>query len=891
MFVLVPMTLGNSINLTFTPRLNNMRTLWCLILLFLSFGSYAQNCSIKGRVMDDDGAPVEAVSVVEKATGKRTSTNAKGEFTLEISCNGALVDLIHPAYTTRTIKVKKIEGTVTDLGTFRLGDYVLDEYVHEGNREGTTPLVPKIDLFHIPTPKNSVEDLIKTLPGVRSNNEMSSTYNVRGGNFEENLIYVNDIEIYRPFLVRAGQQEGLSFINPDMVQDIYFSSGGFEARYDDRLSSVLSVKYRRPTEFRGSVSGGIMGYAAELEGMSKNHRFTWMVASRYQANGYILRTLDTKGDYRPRFNDFQILLGYDITDKLNVSWLSYFARNNYRMVPQTRQTDFGTINQALRLTVYYEGQEVNLFQTLAQGLTFTYHPNRKTTIKWVNSWFRNDEQENYDVIGAYQLGDVERDPGKPNFGEVSFVRGTGGMIEHARNRLLSNIANTKFLFEKRYKNDSLKNATFNGGIKYQYQIFDDKLSEWNMLDSAGFSIPQKPSDQIVLNYVLKAKANLQSNLGAAFIQNTWNWQKKDKIVKDLEGEHIQKDTTCKGDTCFTSISSFRLVLGLRANYLDMNNEFNIGPRIALQYVPSWFHTTKKGLIKRRNIILRLAGGMYSQPPLYRELRALDGTVNTSVKAQQSIHGIVGADWFFTMWGRTFKYSVESYYKYLTNIVPYEVDNVRLRYYGNNLAKGYAVGVDMKINGEFIKGIESWATVSLLQTREDLNNDSYTENYNSYGEKIIPGYTLNDSIVSSKTFYPGYIPRPTDQTLSFSLFFQDEMPKLEQFKAHVNLLFASGVPFGPPDNIRYRDTLRGPLYRRVDIGFSYELFHNKKKYEDRPKSLGAKIDKAFITLEVFNLLGISNTISYNWIQDASGLKYAVPNYLTGRRFNLKLVVKF
>lgn len=873
------------INLIFTSL---MRGILCLILFCSLMTAKAQNCAITGRITDDQAYPLEAVSVLDKSSGKRTSTNAKGEFTLEVSCNGSLVLVSHPSFTDIELRIRKIEGT-KDLGTITLGDKVLKGVDIFSYNPGTLQKVPKIDPRAVPTITGNIEDRIKTYGlGVRSNNEMSATYNVRGGSFDENLIYVNDIEIYRPFLVRAGQQEGLSFINPDMVEDIFFSSGGFEARYDDRNSSVLDIKYRRPTELKGSVTGGFLGAAVEVEDISKNHRFTWMLGARYQANGYVLSSLDTKGDYRPRFSDFQTLLTYAITDKLQVSWLNYFARNNYRVVPQTRETDFGTINQALRLTVFYEGQEVNLFQTLAQGLTFRYDPNEKTTIKWVNSWFRNDEQENYDVLGAYQLGDVEKDPGKENFGEVNFIRGVGAQLEHARNRLVSNIANSKILYEKRFER-----STLNAGLKFQYQHFDDQLKEWNMLDSAGFSIPQKPSDQIVLNYVLKAKANLQSYLGAAFIQNTWKWNKKDVVNKTMTFHKKDSitgiESTTSKDTAINSNSSLTLITGIRTNYLDINGQFTAGPRLALQYIPSWFRTTRKGLVKRNNIILRLSGGLYTQPPLYRELRALDGTINKNVKAQQSIHGIAGADWFFTMWGRSFKYTLETYYKYLTDIVPYEVDNVRIRYYGNNLADGYAMGVDMKINGEFIRGIESWATVSLLQTREDIRNDVYQVNYNSDGERIIPGYTLNDSVVKTETHYPGYIPRPTDQTLSFALFFQDEMPRIPQFKAHINLLFATGVPFGPPDNTRYRDTLRGPFYRRVDIGFSYEFFAKKEKSER--KGIAKKIDKAFLTFEVFNILGISNTISYNWIQDITGLRYAVPNYLTGRRFNLKFVVNF
>ncbi|HLP13935.1 MAG TPA: hypothetical protein VK177_18530 [Flavobacteriales bacterium] len=844
-----------------------------LLLSYLLYAGFLQaQCFVTGRILDDQKKPIEGVSVLDKTSGKRTSSLTDGTFKLEISCRGTTISLRHPSYDKQDIEI--FSGSM-DLGDFNLSEHVIDTvYVI---KRATIPLIPPIEPGLFPTIRNQVEDYIKSYGlGTRSNNEMSAQYSVRGGSFDENLIYVNDIEIYRPFLVRAGQQEGLSFINPDLVSDIGFSSGGFEARYDDRMSSVLDINYRRPRELKGTVSGGIMGFNLHLENESKNHRFSWMVGSRYQANGYILKTLDTKGDYRPRFGDFQSLLRYNISDEWEISWLNYASRNNYRSVPQTRQTDFGTVNTALRLTVFYDGQEQNIFQTIAQGVTLKKET-QKSTFKWVTSWFHNDEQENYDVLGAYQLGEVEKDQSKENFGEVAFVRGVGGFLEHARNELVSDIYNTKLLFTRRFEH-----ATLDYGIKFQHQKFRDVLSEWNLVDSAGFSTPQKPEDQIVLNYLLKAKANLTSNLGAAFIQNKWKWRFTDKI-------NIRDSSFSKIDTTFTSTSSLELTIGARANYLDINNDFNVGPRLSVQYIPSWFRL-KKGMINRRNIIFRLAAGIYHQPPLYRELRDLYGKINTNVKAQQSMHFIAGTDWFFTMWGRTFKYTVEGYYKYITNLIPYEVDNVRIRYYANNNAKGYATGCDMRVNGEFIEGIESWFTFSYLRTREDILDDQYTNNYNSDGEKIIPGYTFNDSIVSSETITPGYIPRPTDQTLAFSVYFQDQMPKLPQFKVNLNLLFSTGVPFGPPDYTRYKDTLRGPFYRRVDIGFSYHFF--TKPVDELPeKSIGRKVEKAYISLQVFNLLGVSNTISYNWIQDASGLKWAVPNYLTGRRFNLKFVIKF
>lgn len=818
---------------------------------------------------DAEGYPIEGASISVKGTDIKITSNARGKFEVEYPCIKGQLEIKHPTYARKTVELRASDNQVVEV---TLEDFFLDTVtITEINRTGVQ-YMPKIELGLVPVPGSGIEGLIKTFGlGVRSNNEMSSTYSVRGGNFDENLIYVNDIEIYRPFLVRSGQQEGLSFINPDLVDQIYFSSGGFESRFDDKISSVLAVRYRSPDEFKGTLSGSVMGGTMHLEGVGLKNRFKWMLGARYQANSYILNSLDTKGDYKPRFSDGQILLGYDITDKLNIQWLGYFSSNNYRVVPETRETEFGTINEALKLTVFYEGQEITLYRTLANAITLTYHPSKTSELKWISSWFNMYEAEKFDILGQYLLGDLEKDPGSENFGQVVFVRGIGGFLEHARNLLKSNIINSKIIYRKSWEN----NLSLETGAKFQYQMFNDKISEWDYLDSAGYNIPQAPADEITLSYVLKSKANLTSQLMAGFAQVRKVWNKRREITKY--------------DSSFVSQGKTEIVIGARANYLDLNGEFTVGPRASLMYVPNWFKKTRKGLIKRRNLILRAATGIYYQPPQYRELRAFDGTLNTNLKAQRSIHFIAGGDLFFTMWNRTFKYTAEAYYKQGDNVIPYEVDNVRLRYYAKNNATAYATGIDMKIHGEFIKGIESWATVSYMVTKEDILDDYYNDYFNSDGEKIQFGYTSNDSIVDSVRHEPGYIPRPTDQRVSFGMYFQDEMPGVPQFKVHLNLLFITGIAYGPPDLNRFKDTLRAPAYRRVDIGFSYELWYNKKKL--KPNSFIRKLDGAWVSLEIFNLLGISNTISYNWIEDVSGRSYAVPNYLTARRFNLKLLVKF
>lgn len=842
-----------------------------LLFLSVSFNGLAQNGILKGKIIGENGKPLSDVQIYfESNPQKGTTTDLSGKYEINVP-SGKKWTLIfsHTSYSQQKLSITLSENEIRILDLAMTG-IELDTAEVTSERIFNLDALPKIDVNQIPN-TTGVEGAIKLFGlGVTSNNEMSSTYNVRGGNFDENLIYVNDIEIYRPMLVRSGQQEGLSFINPDLVENIFFSSGGFEAKYGDKLSSVLDIRYREPDSAAGTVSASLLGTSLHLEGRSKSKRFDYLSGFRYRSNSYVLNGLNTQGNYKPFFADGQILMNFHVTDEWKISLLGHFSRNKYHFIPESRETDFGSINEALRLTVYFDGQEINEFNTSLAAFTSEWKPDKKNTYKWISSVFKSNEDESYDVLGQFRLEELERDLGSDDFGEVAFLRGVGSYLNHARNRLDVFVYNSRFLAEHEI-NDKNK---ITWGLKYQGEIIRDTMSEWQMIDSAGFSIPQSNDEVIRLNEPIKSSAELFTHRAEGFVQHDW------KITDEKMIDYH--------DSIIPRWKELNISSGVRINHWTLNGQTVFSPRIRINYLPGWLKF-KDDKIQRRNIILRAAGGVYYQPPFYRELRDLAGNHNYDLKAQRSIHFILGGDVYFKMWGRVFMYTTELYYKHLSDIIPYEIDNVRLRYYANNNAKGYSTGIDMRINGEFIKGIQSFATLSVLKTAEDILDDSYEERYNSAGEVIVPGITLDNVAVDSATFYPGYIPRPADQRVNFTIFFQDEMPRWPEYKVHLSFIFGSGLPFGPPSYDRYKDILRMPPYRRVDIGFSRQFLTHKEKLKENSKL--KKLSDLWLSVEVFNLLGIDNTISYLWIEDSQGLQYAVPNYLTSRRINIKLMVKF
>ena len=854
------------------PTTVNIWFRFLVLLIFVSgtfVPTYAQVKSkgvVYGQITGENGKGLFQVNIQikETVTGGRTIASSvskdDGSYELQVPAETAFTvsySMLGYIRQTSPLIVKPNDRVHLDIRLqiqpTKLSTVVITERVDR--TLNVTRIDPK-SASVIPSASGSVETLIKSQPGVSSNNELSSQYSVRGGNYDENLVYVNDIEIFRPFLVRSGQQEGLSFLNSDLISSISFSAGGFESKYGDKMSSVLDIRYRRPTTFSGSAMLSLLGASIHLEGASKNQKFTWLTGIRQKSNQYLLKSMDTKGEYRPSFTDIQTLFTYTFSPKFEVSFLGNYAQNIYRLIPQNRETSFGTINEALRLQIYFEGEEADRFSNGTAALSFNWRPNNDLSLKLNGSYFRSLESESFDILGQYWIGQIETDLNKPNFGDVLETKGVGSFLNHSRNHLKADVFN----IEQRGSFNRPHNQ-FQWGLKYQREAIDDRLSEWTMVDSVGYSLPnppQKPGDilqnpEFTLSSTLKTQHQLTSNRTSGFIQNTF---------------YLRSDSV-----------KFWINTGLRSSYWDVNNEWLYSPRAIINYKPNW----------KSNISFRLSGGLYQQPPFYRELRDLQGQLHLNTPAQKSVHLLTGTDWVFKAWDRTFKLTAEAYYKFLNDLIPYEIDNVRIRYLSDQTAKGYAKGIDFKINGEFVPGLESWASLSIMKTEEDIKDDYYYKQLNSEGKIIVPGYTTNKVAVDSLRIEPGYIPRPTDQRINFSLFFQDYLPNNPTYKVHLSLFYGSRLPFGPPGSPKYMHTLRIPPYRRVDIGFSKQIIGEDAVY--KPKGGFRFIKSLWVSAEVFNLFQINNTISYIWVNDINNRKYAVPNYLTPRQINLKLIARF
>lgn len=870
----------------------------------------AQSSVLTGRFINTKGEPLEGISVASPQASPLSSlTDEKGFFKLNVQQG----DSITIFYNDPTSDGKKEIKTFVALGdeTKKLADIVLDIkiiietiIVKEKLDPFKLDVIQFQDLGLVPGNRGVEGFLALTAAGLTSNNELTSNYNVRGGNYDENLVYVNGFQIYRPFLTRSGQQEGMSFINTALVESISFSAGGFDAGYGDKLSSVLDIKYRTPdTIVRASAMASLLGVEAHVE-QAIGPRFSYLVGARYRANGYLLNSLPAKGAYNPVFADAQIVTNYKLTEKLDWSIIGHYSSNNYRFAPETQRTDFGTVNEAYSFVIYYEGQEQTKFLTGLGGTSLKWRPNKKTTLDLYATAFRSVEREYFDILGEYFINQLETDPGKEEFGDSIANVGVGGFLNHARNKLTATIINVYHDGSRELANgfrDDERTKIFNSklkwGVNLQHDKFDDVLSEWRLIDSAGYSLPQTNNNEVELFETIKGNLNLSTFRATSYIQLNSVWT-KNKLNFVTTTKSIYRDSLDKKqkqvyvDTLRASADKLALNAGLRGGYTQINGEFFVTPRVSLTYFPR-VYLRSKGKLTRRDMRIRLASGLYYQPPFYREFRTFDGKLNTNVKSQKSFHIVAGSDIYVNLWEREspFKIGVDVYYKYLWDVNPYEIDNVRTRYFAENNAVAYAYGLDFSMNGNFIEGIDSYFKFGLMQTREDLLNDQYTEYFNDEGEKIIFGYTFNDSIADSTVNYPGYIPRPTDQFFTFGALIQDRMPNHESFSVQVGLQFGSALPYGPPDRDRYKDTLRLKSYFRTDIGFSYDFLYKKRHGLSEKENFFTKnFEDAIVSLEVFNLLGINNVLSKQWIQDVNGIYYAVPNNLTQRRFNVKLILR-
>jgi hypothetical protein len=691
----------------------------------------------------------------------------------------------------------------------------------------------------------------------------------------------------------------MSFINSALVKSVRFSAGGFDSQYGDKLSSVLDIEYKTPEKLKGSAMASLLGVETHFE-HNPTSRFDYLIGARYRSNGYLLNSLPAKGAYNPVFWDAQFLTNFAVTENIKWSVIGHFSSNNYRFAPQTQETDFGTANEAYSFKIYFDGQEQTRFQTMMGGTSLKVKAGKKTQLDFYATVFNTNEREYFDIQGQYFINELETDPSKENYGDSIAVLGIGTFLNHARNKLNATILNVyhngQFILKNEFKEEErihFVSHTMLWGVNFQHDDFYDVLSEWKMIDSAGYSVPQGTSNQVELFETIKGQLSLQSNRFTSFVQMNSSWlnTKRDYPVEISIKEKVKGKKVLKTyrDTIVESSARFTFSYGTRAGYTTVNQEAYLTPRASISYFPR-LYMVSNGKIKRRDMGIRLSSGLYYQPPFYREFRTFDGQLNLNVKSQKSYHLVAGTDIFFNLWNRDvpFKFTAEAYYKYLWDVNPYEIDNVRTRYYANNDAVAYAYGLDMNVNGEFVKGIDSYFKVGIMSTKEDILNDSYKEYYNAAGEKIIFGYSEDQVVVDSATIYPGYIPRPTDQFINVGALVQDRMPGFESFSVQMGLQFGSRLPYGPPDFQRYKDTLRMKSYFRVDIGMSYDFLYKKKEVKN---FITRNFTDAVVSFEVFNLLGINNVLSKQWIQDIEGKYYSIPNYLTQRRFNLKLILRF
>lgn len=701
---------------------------------------FSQTVEVKGTVTDKNDTPLSDAIIYVHPSNQSIVTNQMGEFTLSLNQNSQYkLTFSYINHYSKNITVKT-NTTDIQLGKITLDTKSLGVVVVESKTPGIT--IDKITppaLGSVPSSTGNFEDYIKVSAlGVSSSNELTSNYNVRGGNYDENLIYVNGIQIYRPFLARSGQQEGLSFINSAFVDNIYFSAGGFDAFYGDKLSSVLDITYREPTDFGGSFQLSLMGAEAHVEGVfGKGGRGNYLTGARYRNNGYLLNSLPTTGDYSPTFFDYQILTNYYTSftspqSYQKVFFLGHYSNNNYRFIPSTQTSTWGTVNEAYQLKVYYDGQEDTRFETFTAASGYEWKVSKQLDLKLVSSVYHSIETENFDILGEYWINELETDASEDNYGDSTANVGVGGMLDHGRNELEVWIANIyhsgEFTFKDKQNIDKnrMTYSKLFWGAKLQYEQFDDQLSEWHLIDSAGYAIPQGSTETIDLIDVIKTNNYIESYRTTAYAQYAINMIRRKTKVVDLKQTVVINDTLKRKitarDTFENSPAKVAINFGLRSGYRTINQESWLTPRLNISYSPRFYILNEDSTINRRNVKFKLASGLYYQPPLYREFRGIDGELNLDVVSQKSFHNVIGADIYFKMWGRPFKFTSEAYYKYMWDVNPYEIDNVRIRYYADNNAVAYAYGLDAKINGEFIKGVESFFKIGFLQTKEDILDD-------------------------------------------------------------------------------------------------------------------------------------------------------------------------
>ena len=787
------------------------RFFFFIILIYCSIVALGQSFTLKGRVLDGNMSPIELATVSVLQQGKVTMTNLKGEFSIQLhSADSVVVSFSMVGYKTKKRILRNPRGK-QNLQIILYSDNNIDEIQVKGQKIQTTQTqeLKNSDLKNINAASgNNVEKLVQMQAGVTTHSELSSQYNVRGGAFDENSVYINNIEVYRPFLVRSGQQEGLSVINPNMVEKIDFSTGGFESRYGDKMSSVLNITYKRPTRFEASTEASLMGGSIYVG--YGNKKLSWTNSIRYKTNRLLLGSLETNGEYRPNFLDYQTYLSYRPNERWTIDLIGSINNSHYNFKPTNRETSFGTMENVKSFRIYFDGQEKDIFRTYFGSVALTRLFSKNTTLSLQASAFSTNERECYDIQGQYWLTQTE----------TSENLGVGTYFEHTRNYLKAHVESFKMTFKHQLYKHSIEI-----GATLKMEHIKNNSTEYEMRDSSGYSIPHTGKDLYMI-YSLRERNTINTNRFEVYAQDTWRF------------------ASTNGNTHFT------LNYGIRLSHWNFNRETIVSPRLSLGIIPAF----------NENVTFRLATGLYYQAPFYKELRDTSTVnrittvnLNRNIRSQQSIHFIAGYDYRFKINNRPFRFTAEAYYKALQNLIPYSVNNVKVVYYGKNEASGHITGLDLKLYGEFVPGTDSWLSLSVMDTKMKLHEQT--------------------------------IPMPTDQRYSLNLFFTDYFPNTDKWKMSLSLSLADGLPFSAPHQEQYRASFRAPAYKRADIGMSYCLFDKTKQGKE------SLFRNVWLGLECLNVFGINNVNSYYWVTDVTNQQYAVPNYLTGRMLNARLTVEF
>lgn len=846
-------------------HLKKIAPLSLCFLLWAAALAAQETATVFGRIIDaSNELPVELVTIFVKGGKVSVSSDERGNFAIQVPANERLsLGFRRVAYKESSADVLPLAPGARFALDVRLAPNESNlEVIISERRLDDAGLVREKNMEALKLLPSSTGNLESVLPHIAlgtnmgTGGELSSQYQVRGGNYDENLVYVNDFEIYRPQLIRAGQQEGLTFPNIDLVRDLSFSSGGFQSKYGDKLSSVLDVKYKRPDSLRASASGSFLGASAHVEGSVKSKKdayraFRYLAGARYKTTRLLLGSLDVEGEYVPNFTDIQAYLTYDLSRDWQIGVIGNYNRSKYNYIPESLVRAFGLVNYALQIRTAFEGQEVDDFTQAMGGVSLTYLPERERNPlyhKILASAWRSQENERFDILGYYILGELEENLGSGEFGEIVNILGTGTQQTWIRNYLTADVVNAEYRGGIELQRDAAdagltRSHFLQWSAKWQNERIEDRINEWERLDSALYSLPYD-SNFLFVRRVLKTRNNLQSDRFSAFFQDTWTWRKD-------------------------GVREYQITGGVRGQYWTLNKDWFVTPRLQFLYKP---------LNTRRDVSYRVATGMYFQPAFYREMRRLDGTVNTNLAAQKSAHVVAGFTYDF-LWGKRrpvkMRLITEAYYKQMWDLVSYDLDNVRIRYAGENNSAGYATGFDIRLNGEFVKGAESWINLSLLRTREAI--DGVQHQKREIGD--LQGYDVKD------------VPRPTDRLITLSTYFQDYLRKNRNITMQLNFTVGTSLPFGIPDNnIVYRNPYRFQPYHRVDIGFGFQLW-KREWLSRRPHHFLRFTRNTWASLEVFNLLAVANEASNTWIKAITNIQYAIPNYLTGRRVNVRVRMDF